>query len=528
MEQTTNQTSTEAPKKVDWNEKYGKKTGKKSKKGLIIGLVIAAAVIGLVIYGFFKVKGAVQTAQDSLFGNATKVEAFGEKDMSTYVDVTGTVESQNVENVYTTLQYPVEEIKVKVGDHVKKGDVICIIDDSELETQIADLEAQASDEDRVAAKQIEAANHTLSNTSSSNSRTLDSANQSISEAKKAFEDADSDYYEKLATYNDEWAKAAQIATSTDAIENSAAVKTAKAALDAASETWYVKQYAYYSATDSYSDTAAAASESYTSAKDSADLTIINNTSSYSATASQLASYYKMKNETVITAPIEGVVTSIQAVEGIATTGQIMTIQDDKNFELNVDIKEKDIFTVAEGMNVEFSNSTLTNVSGSGTVEKVNNFATANTSAASAATQAGAVDNTFTAKLKVTDYTDMLLGMKVKARISTGEELKTKAVAYTAITSSVDGDYVYVAEDMGNGMYQVKKKFVDKGMSGDYYTQIIGGELEDGDLVISYPSLVTEDGIINIEEKDADSKDGSAVKDKDSDKETDDSKDKDEE
>jgi hypothetical protein len=64
------------------------------------------------------------------------------------------------------------------------------------------------------------------------------------------------------------------------------------------------------------------------------------------------------------------------------------------------------------------------------------------------------------------------------------------------------------------LYQVEKKFVDKGMSGDYYTQITGGELEEGDLVISYPSTVTEGAIIAINEKDADSKDGSVVEEKD--------------
>lgn len=528
-EQTTNQTSTEAPKKVNWNEQYGKKTGKKKgKKGLIIGLAIAAVVVGVIVYGFIKVKSAVKTAQDTLLGDGTLVEAYGEKDMSTYVDTTGTVESQNTETVYTTLQYPVEEIKVSVGDHVKKGDVVCIIDDSEIETKISDLEAQASDADRVAAKQIEQANHTLSNTASSNSRTLDSANQGISEAKKAFDDADTDYYEKLATYNSEYEKAAKVATSTDAIENNASVKAAKAALDTATDTWYAKQYAYYSATDSYSDTAAAASESYTTAKDSADLTIINNTSSYSATASQLASYYDMKNKTVVIAPIDGIVTSIQAAEGAVATGQLMTIMDDKNLELNVEIKEKDIFLVDEGMEVEFSNSALENVTGTGKVESINDFAapsTAVSASSSSQTATAAVDNAFKAKLVVTDYTDMLLGMKVKARISTGEEMKTNAVPYTAISASAEGDYVYVAEEAGNGMYTVVKKSITKGMNGDYYVQVTGGELEPGDKVIVYPSTVIEGGIVSIKEKDADSKDGSVVEDKDTDTEEETTEDK---
>ncbi|MBQ2054474.1 MAG: efflux RND transporter periplasmic adaptor subunit [Eubacterium sp.] len=531
IQETTNQTSEETPKKVNWNEKYGKKNGKKKgKKGLIIGLAIAAVVVGVIVYGFIKVKSAVQTAQDTLLGDGTLVEAYGEKDMSTYIDVIGSVESQNVENVYTSLTYPVKEVKVKVGDHVKKGDVVCVIDETEIDTKIADLEAQASDADRLAAKQIETANHTVSTASATQSRSLESANKSISEAKKAFEDADTDYNEKLADYNEALYKAAQTATSTDAIENNAAVKSTKAALDTASTTWYAKQYAYDQATSAYSDTAETAAEAYTSAKDSADATIISNTSSYSATASQLASYYDMKGKTIIISPIDGVVTSVSAVEGVPCNGAVMTIQDDKNLQLSADIKEKDYFNVKEGMEVEFTNSTLTNVTGTGKVSNLNNFATANVSAAGAASGAAAaagaaVDNTFTATLTITDYTDMLIGMKVKARISTGEEMKTNAVPYTAISTNAEGDYVYVAEEAGSGMYTVVKKTITKGMSGDYYVQVTGGELEPGDKVIVYPSTVTEGGIVSIKEKDADSKDGSVVEDKDTDTEEETTEDK---
>ena len=537
IQETTNQTSEETPKKVNWNEKYGKKTGKKKgKKGLIIGLSVGVVVLGLGIFGFFKVKNAVKTAQDTLANDATVVEAYGEKDMSTYIDVIGSVESQNVENVYTSLTYPVKEVKVKVGDHVKKGDVVCVIDETEIDTKIADLEAQASDADRLAAKQIETANHTVSTASATQSRSLESANKSISEAKKAFEDADTDYNEKLADYNAALYKAAQTATSTDAIENNAEVKSTKAALDTASTTWYAKQYAYDQATSAYSDTAETAAEAYTSAKDSADATIISNTSSYSATASQLASYYDMKGKTIIISPIDGVVTSVSAVEGVPCNGAVMTIQDDKNLQLSADIKEKDYFNVKEGMEVEFTSSTLTNVTGTGKVSNLNNFATANVSAAGAGSGAAAaagaagaaVDNTFTATLTITDYTDMLIGMKMKARISTGNEMTTNAVAYTAILGSAEGDYVFVANDMGNGLYQVEKKFVDKGMSGDYYTQITGGELEEGDLVISYPSTVTEGAIIAINEKDADSKDGSVVEEKDTEEKDTEEKDTEEE
>lgn len=510
-----------------WEERYGKNKGKKkSKKGLIIGLSLCAVVVILVVWGFLKTRAAVASVKDSL-GSGVVVEEFGEKDMSTYIDTIGVVESQNVDNVYTTLTYPVKEINVKVGDRVKAGDVLCTIDTEAIQEKITALESQATDQERSQAKQIEAANHQLNSTRSANSRSVNKASKSVAEAKEDFDEADTNYYKKLDAYNKAWKDAEEVATSTDAIEANPKVKAAKTELDAADSDWYLKEDAYDAAVDTYNDTVASTSESNINAKDSNDLTIINNTS-YSSLAAELASYYKMKNDSVIIAETSGIVTSISATEGVPANGVLMTIQDDKNLEVNVDIKEKDIFSVKEGMSVEFANSSLTNVSGQGKIEKINNFAVPSTSAAAnGANGATAVaDNSFGAKLIVTESKDMLLGMKIKARIATGEELRTDAVPYTAILTSVEGDYVYVAEEAGNGMYMVVKKFVEKGMSGDYYTQIEGGDLEKGDLVIAYPSTVTENSIITIQSDDKTDKDenaensGSDNKDdkKDSDKE----------
>ncbi len=498
MESSTSEVKETPAKKPTWDELYGKK-GKKKKKvkpGVVIAIVAAILLLvaGGIVFVYRAYKNAMENVQSAL-GDGTVVEEYGKKDMSAYIDVTGVVETQEVENVITDLQYPVEEIKVEVGDHVKKGDVLCVIDSDDIQEKIEDLEAQASDAERIKAKELETARHNLSSAATSKNQTMDAASRTISEAKKAFDDADTDYYEKLDEYNSAWNKASEYATSTDAIESDPTVSAAKAALDAATEVWYVKQYAYDQATSSYSDTAATAANSYQSVKDSADMTEISNSPSYSATATQLADLYEMKGDTVIIAQTSGIVTSISAVEGAVPTGALMTIQDDEKLEINVDIKEKDIFSVKEGMNVELSSSSLENVTGKGVVSKVNLFATAGAPTANGV----AGDNTFGAKISVTENNNILLGMKLKGRISTGEELNVNAVPYTAILSDAEGDYVYIAEEVSNGMYTVTRKYVEKGMSGDYYTEITDTDLEEGDKVICYPNTVTENGIITITE-----------------------------
>ena len=523
----------ETAKKNDWNEKFGKKDGKKAgKKGLIIGIVVAVVFIVAAIGIFNKLKQGMQAAKDAL-GDGAIVDEYGKKDMSTYVDVTGTVESQEVVNVTTSLAYPVDEIKVEVGDHVKKGDVLCKINTDDIDEKIEALEAQASDEDRMKAKELESAAHSVNAAAGSKNRAVNEAGRAIEGSKAEYDAAVELYNAAVDSYNAA-VEANETATSTDAMISdkeleklATAVATAKAEMSAAEAT-------YNQASGSYNDTVAAAAEGYQTAKDQSDLTVISNTQSYSQISVELANCYKDKNDAVIIAETSGIVTSINATEGLPANGAIMTIENDEKLKMDVDVKEKDIFSVKEGMTVEFSNSSLTNVNGTGKVDKVIQFATTGAPTTNANGQVSAGDNAFKATLTIDNYKDMLLGMKLKARIATGEELTTEAVPYTAIMSDVEGDYVYVAEPAGNGMYMVTRKSIEKGMSGDYYTEVTGGDLEEGDLVIAYPSTVTENSVITIreEDKDSDKKESSDSKDKEGSdtedkKDTKDSKDKDE-
>lgn len=578
----------ETPKKVDWNEKFGKKSDKKSgKKVLIIGIAVAVVVLVAAFAIFNKLKQGMQAAKDAL-GDGVIVDEYGEKDMSTYVDVTGTVESQEVVNVTTALAYPVDEIKVEVGDHVKKGDVLCKINTDDIDEKIEALEAQASDEDRMKAKELESAAHSVNAAAGSKNRAVNEAGRAIEGSKAEYDAAVAEYnalkeaYETAAAertayaaakkeYDDamkakeetteapseetpaegetpvegeETTEAPAPEPTPDPVEPTPPAMTDKefAALELEYQTAAAKipaaEAAYNQASGSYNDTVAAAAEGYQTAKDQSDLTVISNTQSYSQISVELANCYKDKNDAVIIAETSGIVTSINATEGLPANGSIMTIENDEKLKMDVDIKEKDIFSVKEGMTVEFSNSSLTNVTGKGKVDKVIQFATTGAPTAGENGQISAGDNAFKATLTIDDYKDMLLGMKLKARIATGEELTTEAVPYTAIMSDVDGDYVYVAEPAGNGMYMVSRRSIEKGMSGDYYTEVTDGELEEGDLVIAYPSTVSLNTVITIKEDDknseskessdekeeSDSKDDSESKDKEDKK---DSKDKDE-
>lgn len=79
------------------------------------------------------------SASNAAYADAIRIQT---KELENKISVSGTVESSDKKNVYSKLSYAVEKINVKVGDTVKKGDVLCTISTEDLQQQI--LQQQAS------------------------------------------------------------------------------------------------------------------------------------------------------------------------------------------------------------------------------------------------------------------------------------------------------------------------------------------------------------------------------------------------
>ena len=84
-----------------------------------------------------------------------------------------------------------------------------------------------------------------------------------------------------------------------------------------------------------------------------------------------------------------------------------------------------------------------------------------------------------------DNTDLLIGMTAKARIVLHEKKNVLSVPYDLIQYDEDGNaFVMAAEDNGDGsgMATVVRKNVQVGEEINYYTEIIGGDLKEGDQI----------------------------------------------
>ncbi|MEG0615323.1 MAG: biotin/lipoyl-binding protein, partial [Oscillospiraceae bacterium] len=103
------------------------------KKKIIIIIAVAAAVLILILAMLFGGK-----SEPILMVSAADLAKGTIRDA---ISSSGIVESAASKKIYSTQNYPVEKINVEVGDVVKAGDVLCVLDFGELSDQIAIKEA---------------------------------------------------------------------------------------------------------------------------------------------------------------------------------------------------------------------------------------------------------------------------------------------------------------------------------------------------------------------------------------------------
>ncbi|HNX63802.1 MAG TPA: efflux RND transporter periplasmic adaptor subunit [Oscillospiraceae bacterium] len=171
-----------------------------SKKGKIILTVsiIAVFLICLIPVIIFATSGNKDV---KVLSNMT----LEKKSITNTISANGTVESADSHKIYTTLTYPVKDIPVKLGDTVKKGDTLAILDSKDLEKQIKIKESSLDVSNTSSYYTLKTAEDTYMNLKNSvDSGLNDSMNTAQSNydtAKSALEVAQKNYDDKIKDIN---------------------------------------------------------------------------------------------------------------------------------------------------------------------------------------------------------------------------------------------------------------------------------------------------------------------------------------
>lgn len=224
---------------------------------------------------------------------------------------------------------------------------------------------------------------------------------------------------------------------------------------------------------------------------------------------QLADLKQQLSECTVKAEKSGTITSLAVAVGDTPTqgALLMTIENNSKLKITVNIDEGDILKVQEGMNVVITSEATGQTEINGTVSKVIKVISSNGGNGNSAGDGSSSGSSggFTAEITIDDNSELLVGMKAKAKIMIVEKPNCYSVLYDCIMYDDTGNpYVLVAEpnsndtDTNGGIpATVKRANITLGDESDSYVEVSSDDLKENDLIITTPYEVSEGDNIEL-------------------------------
>lgn len=198
---------------------------------------------------------------------------------------------------------------------------------------------------------------------------------------------------------------------------------------------------------------------------------------------------------VVTAPCDGIITAVNAEEGLVASGVMFIVEDLSSLKVSASVGEYDIPYIAEGMQASVKCDAVAGVEYEG---KVSSVAPTGVPGSSGTTYAIEAD---------IDGEDgkILVGMSAKLAIISDKRENALTVTYDALTTDDDGnDAVYVAVKDENGVYHAKLVTVEIGLETDYEIEIISSEISAGMYVLTNTTMLSDGDMVVINESETES------------------------
>lgn len=311
----------------------------------------------------------------------------------------------------------------------------------------------------------------------------------LAELQQNVENANRNYSAKQSAYSEAASKYTSVKAEADSLQ---------AELDAYPGQLKSAEEAVNTAKSSYSDAETSTNRSVSTAQNTVDMQKYQ-TSTTRDLKDQLEQLQKQLADCTLSAPIGGVVTAVNVSVGDKNTAgtTMITIEDTSSLKVIVNVEEADILKIQEGMPATVSTDATGDEEIKGTVTRVvrvKNQST-NTNGTDTNTSSG-----YSAEITI-DNTELLVGMSAKAKIVIKDRGTQLAVPYDLIRQDDNGDsYVLVAEANEDGTATAVRKNIKVGEEVDYYTEVTGGDLKEGDqLIYDYTFSVTEGQVFTPEQ-----------------------------
>lgn len=428
----------------------------KKKKLIIVLVIIVAAVIVAVT-----VVKKVTNSNNNQISEVIQMQKVKKKNISDTISLSGSVTGETQINYTSNVESKFLTVDVEVGDEIKKGDIIATLDQETIKKQISSLEKSIENSNALQKNQSEMNQQALTDAKEEQTEQLADAQKAIDNAKSEMDDAKA-YYESLS-------KDASLE------EVAMAKNTYEEAIDA-----------YEIAKDTYNNVKKSTDAAIKSAQNTIDMEKYSTDSNDDA-QTQLTELKKQLEECTILCEEDGIVTSVNVYEGAYNTpgSTIVTVENNQSMIMTASVEETDILKLEEGMEAVVTAKALGDKELKGEVIKV--IKIANSSGASKG-----MGGEFSAAASVTGYSvqikiepsELISGMTAKAKVYLTQKEDVLCVPYDVVQEDENGEkYVLVGDDNGDGTYTAVKKIITVGEEVNYYTEVTGGDVKEGDYVI---------------------------------------------
>lgn len=321
------------------------------KKKIIIGSSVAALVLLIVIVSIFA------SRTDTPEVTVVKIEV--KPELRSTVTSSGEVRPIQFMNLTSEVQGRIEDITVKEGDVVQKGQVLVRLDPNQLESstdaQLAAYESAQNDV-RSSQSQVSAAQNNLAQAQQSLNQAqvaIDSARQSVITAQTEVDRAQVDVNaaQRELKRNEQLLESGVISRQSYD-ESKDRFDSARASLDAAKARLESQKISVKDAQARLASQQVAVRDARR-AVDSAGISVSSSQSRAEQQAAVLRGQKSQRDKTVVIAPINGVIAEIPskvgtfAVAGLSTTA-LLTIADMSEINVEVKVDETEIDKVAVG------------------------------------------------------------------------------------------------------------------------------------------------------------------------------------
>jgi len=447
-----------------------------SIKNIIRNRKIKVIALCMVLFG---VIGITYTLKNNkIKPKEVTIEKVIKKNLTETTIATGNIEAKYRNNIILNSTQKVLKIGVQEGQAVKKGDVLLILDSSDLENQLQKFQINLENAKLTLNQMLKTG---LAAEKSASENSLSQAKYSVENAQRKYDDLKKKYAQN------------EVLFSSGVIAQSQLDESKKNSEDATTE--------LKSAEDSLTN----AKNILNDTNNNSENKILNQKNQIALIQNDIENYKKKIDDSKIVANIDGKVIKIDAKENqFPSSGDQIIIDDVSEYKVAVDLTQYDALKVAKGQkaNIKIKGS---KDSYSGTVTEIGQLAEVKTAISGG-------NQEYKVKISVVidnPKEEVKSGYETDVQFIFKEKDESIAIGFDGIKEdkTTGQKYVYVV----NSNNIVSKKYINVGIESEYYVEITEGLGEGESYVLNPPESLIEGDLVSQGSSSKTSANGSSKK-----------------